>query len=96
MIGVWFEPDVAPMPVDNPLANSQSNSGSCEFLATVQALEDNKYFFPKFRVDSNTIIFNRKDPSVFLSYCRNLNYRCSTGTKFDTVFDQVLKQTLNL
>ena len=62
MPGVRLDRNVAAVPLDNLLADRQSNSGAGELIPLVQPLKHAENFFEVLRVNSQSIVFHRKIP----------------------------------
>src|ERR1700724_4707847 len=60
--GLRLDPDPPAQPLQNLLANGQSDSGTLELFLPVQPLEKDEDLFKVLRVNSHPIVSHGKDP----------------------------------
>src|SRR3984957_19361969 len=92
LFGFRLYPDPAAQPLQDFLANSQSDSGALELVSPVQSLEKDKNLFKVLRGYPQAIVAHGKDPfipTVFRS--RNVYARDCGAAVLDRVSDEVLK-----
>ena len=84
------------MPFDYFAAYGQSHAGSSVFLTTMQPVEWLEYAFGKLPVESNPVVLYKDLASLSIMFCMDLDSRTLVASVFQSVSNQVLKETQHL
>ena len=81
------------MPLDDLLADCESDAGAGKFLAFMQPLEHDKNSVEVLRIDSQAVIAHRESPFAPAIFGGgNVNARHAGVLILDGIADQILKQ----
>src|SRR5579885_1919020 len=92
LAGFRFDPDAAPVRLDDLLADGQPDAGAGVFFAGMQALEDLEDPLVVPRIDPDPIVVDGKKPLSVASFRRNVDGGRGLSPEFDRIADQILKQ----
>src|SRR5579875_3729664 len=94
--GLGFDPDMTPVALDNPLADSQPYA--CAWLAGASPCpsKHGEYAVGILPVDADTVVLHAELPPLPLPAGADAHHRGSFGTILDGVGQQVLKQLYQL
>src|ERR1035437_1695493 len=87
-----FDPDSAPMALDNLLADGQPDAGAGIGLARVQALEDLENAFKILRINADAIVPHPEDPAFRLGPGADVDFGRAFAAELEGVGDQILEQ----
>lgn len=95
---VWsgLEPDLAAVPLDDSLADRESDSGALVFLLRVEALKDLEHALALGRVDSDPVVTYRQEPTAGLHSRPDVYLGSAIAPELDGVAQEVLKQLAQL
>ena len=87
-----FDPDAPTVPLDDPLANGETDTGPRNLCVRVQPLKHDEDTSGGFGRDPNTLVTHRNQPLVLFFFDADIDLRRPSTRKFQGVGEQVFQE----